>query len=717
MIVVPYSVNYKTAWDEFVRTSKNGTFLIERGFMDYHADRFFDCSVLVFEGENEQDNGHISPEGLMAVFPANWVEEDKTVWSHQGLTYGGLVTALEVTQQEVLEMSQAIIRYYRDRLQARRMVCKPIPYIYSSIPSGEGLYALFRAGARLLARNVATVVPMRNQLRMRTLRQRQAKKALDNGFYIDRLVEGDREGLHEYWQLLDQVLMQHHGVHPLHTENEMALLMSRFPREIKLYLVRHEQRTVAGCVVFVSRQVVHMQYIASGAEGREYGALDLLFRHLINERYKQMEYIDFGTSNEQCGRKLNEGLIFQKEGFGGRAVCYDWYEVELANPAIETMAGQTIERNDSDIRYLDIKAINDSFEPRLTESIERVLRAGCYTIGKACRDFESAFAKFIGSNQCVMVGNGTDALTLTLRAYKTMNDWQDGDEVIVPANTSVPTIRAIEEAGLTPILCEPRIQDFLIDPKAIPQLIGERTRAIIPVHLFGRICQMKEINKLAQKNGLKVIEDASHAHGAMQDGQRAGHLGDCAAFSLGPGKNLGAMGNAGCVCTDDRQLADIVRTMANQGQTENGTYTYRGMNSRTDEFQAAVLVVKLPRLDEDNQRRREIAEIYARGIQNPLVSPPPMPQQAEENVWYAYPVRCPARDALQQRLRECGIQTITHNSTAPHRQQVFGSWSERRLPVSERLCREELSLPISPLMTYAEAERIVKVINEFNIDL
>ena len=719
MIIVPYSVNYKETWDGFVSESKNGTFLFHRGFMDYHADRFFDCSLLVYEGERDggENQAPEGRDGLLAVFPANWCEAEKTVYSHQGLTYGGLVMAADITQQEVMTIMQDLLHYYRDMLQAVRLVYKPVPYIYSPYPAGEDLYALFRAGGVLEARAVSSVVLLRNQLRMRTLRQRQAKKALEHDLYIDRLVEGDREGLHEYWTLLTDVLMRQHGVRPVHSEEEMALLMQRFPREIKVFLVRREQHITAGCVVFVTRQVAHIQYIAAGEEGREYGALDLLFRHLITERYKQMEYLDFGISTEHGGQWLNKGLIFQKEGFGARAVCYDAYTVDLYNEAIDRMTDAPAEADESAIKFLNLKALNDSFEPELTQAMEKVMRSGWYLQGQANRGFEHDFANYCGTRHCVLVGNGMDALTLTLRAYKMLNHWADGDEVIVPANTFIATILAIEEARLTPVLCEPSIQDYLIDVERMKELLTERTRAVMPVHLYGRVCDMSAICDWAHEHGLKVVEDAAQAHGALYQGRRAGHLGDAAGFSFYPGKNLGAIGDAGCVTTDDDQLAETVRMMGNYGCSEKYVNRYKGMNSRTDELQAAVLRVKLPRLDEDNARRRELARMYSEGIQNPLITLPAMPKDPTEHVFYVYPIRCPAREQLQKYLAENGVQTLIHYPIPPHKQEAFGEWNERRLPVTERIHREILSLPISPLMTDCQVQRIVKVLNAFNVDL
>ena len=343
MTIIPYSINRKETWDAFVEMSKNGTFLLKRGYMDYHSDRFFDCSLLIYSGispDGEFKEKSLTTTDLVAVFPANWDKEQRTVYSHQGLTYGGLVVLPEVTQKEVLDIMQAILQYYRDMMQVERLVYKPIPYIYSSIPSGEDLYALFRAGARLSRRLVSTCVSMQNPMKMRSSRVQQARKAVDHGFYIDRMTEGDTETLKEYWALLEDVLMTHHNARPTHTLQEMQLLMSLFPKNIKLYIVRHEKSIVAGIVIFECRRVAHVQYMASGDEGRTYGALDLLMRHLINERYKQFDYVDLGTSNEDEGRVLNEGLIFQKEGFGGRAVCYDTYEISPLPNSLDGKMGQ-----------------------------------------------------------------------------------------------------------------------------------------------------------------------------------------------------------------------------------------------------------------------------------------------------------------------------------------------------------------------------------------
>lgn len=706
--IIPYSINRKETWDAFVESSKNGTFLLKRNFMDYHSDRFFDCSLLVYAGispDGEFKESGLTTKDLVAVFPANWDKENRTVHSHQGLTYGGLLVLPEVTQKEVMDMMQAILQYYRDYMQAVRLVYKPIPYIYSSLPSGEELYALFRAGARLTRRLVSTCVSMRNPMKMATLRMRQARKAVDHGFYIDRIIEGDIETLREYWTLLEGVLEKYHNARPTHTLQEMALLMSQFPKNIRPYIVRHEKRIVAGVVVFECRKVAHVQYIASGEEGRTYGALDLLFRHLINERYKQFDYVDFGTSNEDGGRYLNEGLIHQKEGFGGRAVCYDTYEVNISSLSL---AGD-------DVKYLDLKRLNDSFEPELTAEVARVVQGGWYLLGQENERFSKAFADYCGARFCVPTGNGLDALTMILLAYKQMLGWPDDAEVIVPSNTYIASILAVSRAGLQPVLCEPRLEDYLINPDFIEDLITERTKAIMVVHLYGRVCDMKPIMALADKYGLKVVEDVAQAHGVLYDGVRAGHLSDAAGVSFYPGKNLGALGDAGCVTTDDEALANYVRAMANYGSQEKYLNIMKGLNSRMDEIQAAVLCLKLKRLDADNEARRRVAQAYCEGIRNPLITLPTMPAEPSQNVWHVYPIRTPERNHLREYLSREGIETMVHYPLPPHKQQAYAEWNERTYRISERIHREILSLPMSPVLSDDEVRRVVDVLNSYSL--
>lgn len=318
MTVKSYTSADAELWNGFLKGTRNGTFLFDRRFMDYHADRFTDASLLLLDGRR-----------LRGLFPANWEADGRCVCSHRGLTYGGLLTPPDATATEVEAMLQALMRHYRTELGAERLIYKSIPYIYTTYPSEEDRYALFRAGAVLTARTLSAVVPLGEPLALRTLRRRGVKKALQNDLYIGHLTEGDTATLSAFWHILDEGLRTRHGIRPVHSVAELALLMERFPKEMRLFLVYHDREVVAGCLVFVTARVIHVQYIASNAFARRTGALDLLFHYLITEHYKGMRYLDFGISTEQGGRVLNEGLQFQKEGFGARAVCYDTYELRL----------------------------------------------------------------------------------------------------------------------------------------------------------------------------------------------------------------------------------------------------------------------------------------------------------------------------------------------------------------------------------------------------
>lgn len=701
MEIVAYRNELKEEWDAFVRSSRNGTFLLERSFMDYHADRFVDCSLLVYEDSS-----------LRGVFGATWDEGSRTVTSHGGLTYGGLIYDSEATTVEVLNMLQGIFTWYIDYLSADRVVYKTIPYIYSSCPAEEDRYAIFRAGGRLLSRSISSVVEMSSGIGMRKLRMRGAKRAIDNGMFIDRMSESDWDSLQDYWELLTKVLRERHNVAPVHTFDEMRLLISRFPQNIKLFMVREEKEVVAGCIVFITEQVAHIQYIAAGDRGRECGALDLLFRHLINESFRALRYLDFGISTEAGGSWLNEGLIFQKEGFGARGVCYDTYEIPLDRNVIEEMNGRKA-IGSGNIAFYDLKAYNDSYGTALVDAVSTVVRSGRYLQGPQVKAFETLFADYIGASHCIMCGNGMDALTIIFRALKHMHGWSDDAEVIVPANTFIATILSIKEAGLKPVLCEPRLDDYLLDASRLPECVTEHTVAIVPVHLYGRVCDMDTINHFASTHKLLVVEDAAQAHGAMCEGVHAGHFGIAAGFSFYPAKNLGSLGDSGCIITDDDELAATVRMLGNYGSNEKYVHDIAGINSRSDELQAAVLMVKLKRLDTDNHLRQKIAQAYDDGIDNPLVTKP-LRSSDGQNVYYVYPVRTGYRQQLMKWLEYKGIQTIIHYPIPPHKQGALPEFSELRLPITEQIHREILSLPISPMLTDEEVARIVEAVNSFN---
>lgn len=364
------------------------------------------------------------------------------------------------------------------------------------------------------------------------------------------------------------------------------------------------------------------------------------------------------------------------------------------------------------IKYCDLKKTTEAYEPELSEAVNRVVQSGWYILGNEVRDFERKFAEYCGCGYCIGTGNGLDALTIIMLSYKELGIMQNGDEVIVPANTYIASILSIIQAGLKPVLCEPKWESCNIDPEKIEALIGPRTRAIMAVHLYGRCADMQQIEKIARRHSLKIIEDAAQAHGAILGGRRTGNLGDAAGFSFYPGKNLGALGDGGAITTNDKHLADTARAIANYGSQKKYVNMYKGVNSRLDEIQAATLSVKLQRLDADNEKRRSIARRYNAEINNPHVSTP-TPCDSEEHVFHIYPVFCNKRDELQKHLLECGIETLIHYPIPPHRQEALKEYNNLLFPITERIHSEELSLPCYPTMEDNEVEAVIKALNSF----
>ena len=367
------------------------------------------------------------------------------------------------------------------------------------------------------------------------------------------------------------------------------------------------------------------------------------------------------------------------------------------------------------VSYLDLKKINECHQPHINRAIERVAEGGWYLFGKETSLFETEFARYCGVDYCVGTGNGLDALTLIFMAYISMGRMRQGDEVIVPANTYIASILAVMRAGLKPVFCEPRWHTCNINPDGISPLITSRTRAIMAVHLYGRLCEMDAICRLAARHGLLVVEDCAQAHGATwHDGRKAGAWGDAAGFSFYPGKNLGALGDAGAVTTDNKELAERVRALANYGSTAKYVHTYQGINSRLDEMQAAVLRVKLPGLDAENEMRRRVAQQYLEGIHHSsVVLPAVQDLYPMAHVFHIFTVFCAHRDALQQHLAAQGVQTLIHYPIPPHRQASMAAYGHLHLPITERIHAEELSLPLSPVMTQAEVEAVIKAVNGF----
>lgn len=361
------------------------------------------------------------------------------------------------------------------------------------------------------------------------------------------------------------------------------------------------------------------------------------------------------------------------------------------------------------IPFLDLKAVNARYRSAIEERMAQVLDSGWYLQGRQNEVFAANFARYCGVPHALGVANGLDALRLIIRAL----GYGPGDEILVPANTYIASILAISDNGCTPVPVEPDARSYNIDPTLIEAHLTPRTRAVLVVHLYGQVADMEPITRIAAQHGLKVIEDAAQAHGALYCGRRVGQLGDAAGFSFYPGKNLGALGDAGAVTTHDAELMERVKALANYGSDRKYHHIYKGLNSRLDELQAAVLDVKLAQLDADNARRREIAAYYRRHIQHPEVL---LPQVADElgHVWHLFVVRSRRRDQLQQHLTAHGVQTLIHYPTPPHRQGAYREWAERSYPITEALHRTVLSLPMSPVLTDAQVRYVAEAVNSWD---
>lgn len=364
------------------------------------------------------------------------------------------------------------------------------------------------------------------------------------------------------------------------------------------------------------------------------------------------------------------------------------------------------------VSFLNLKKINAQYRSELIDACTRVIDSGWYLQGEELACFEHEFASYCGVEHCVGVANGLDALTLILRAYIEMGLMTKGDEVIVPANTYIASILAISENGLTPILIEPDPVYFLLDPNKVEEKVTEKTKAIMAVHLYGQTCQMDVINQIAQKYNLKVIEDSAQAHGAYFGSQRSGNLGDASGFSFYPGKNLGALGDGGAITTNDPELARTVKALGNYGSHKKYENIYRGMNSRLDEIQAAILSVKLKNVDKEIMHRRTIADFYLENIKNKNITLPEV-RKTDNHVWHLFVVRTDKRGKLQEFLKDKGIQTLIHYPIPPHKQQAYSSWNDISLPITEMIHNQVLSLPMDPTMTLEAAQAVVDAVNEF----
>ena len=366
------------------------------------------------------------------------------------------------------------------------------------------------------------------------------------------------------------------------------------------------------------------------------------------------------------------------------------------------------------IPFLELKQVTAAHSEEIHEAARRVIDSGWYLQGEETARFEAEYAAYIGTQQCVGVANGLDALTWIFRGYLEMGQLTPGDEVIVPANTFIATILAITDNGLKPILVEPRLETLEIDDSLIEAQITPRTKAICIVHLYGRCAYTEKIRQICDRHHLLLIEDNAQAHGCRTlDGRRTGSLGDAAGHSFYPGKNLGALGDAGAVTTNDNELAQVIRSLANYGSSKKYVFQYCGRNSRLDEIQAAILSVKLKYLDEDNALRARIARLYydhlsdAPGLQLPVRLPD------AQNVYHLFPILCDRRDELQQFLMQQGVQTVIHYPIPPHKQACYREWNTLSLPCPEPLAALDLSLPMGPVMGKMEAKKVCDIIRNF----
>lgn len=362
------------------------------------------------------------------------------------------------------------------------------------------------------------------------------------------------------------------------------------------------------------------------------------------------------------------------------------------------------------VSFLSLKEITALHGDEYKTAVNRVAESGWYLQGEESARFERHYAEFIGTKFCVGCANGLDALSLIFRAYIELGRLKKGDEVIVPANTFIATILAITENNLIPVLVEPKFETLEIDDSLIEERITERTKAVMIVHLYGRNACTEKIVSICKKRGLMLLEDNAQAHGCKFGARMTGSLGDAAAHSFYPGKNLGAFGDAGAVTTDDETLARTVRALANYGSSKKYVFDYVGKNSRLDEINAAVLDVKLSHLVEDNERRKEIAKKYIGGIKNPKVLLPTETGE-DENVFHLFPIFAENRDELQEYLARNEIGTVIHYPIPPHKQQCYSEWNGMSFPITERIAEQELSLPISPAMSDGQADYVIDVLN------
>lgn len=364
------------------------------------------------------------------------------------------------------------------------------------------------------------------------------------------------------------------------------------------------------------------------------------------------------------------------------------------------------------IDFLNLAKINNKYRTEILEAFTRVLDSGWYIGGKELKNFELAFAEYCGVKFAIGVANGLDALTLTLRAWKLMGKLKDGDKVIVPANTYIASVLAVTENKLKPVFVEPDVNTFNLSAECVEKHIAADVKCILAVHLYGQICPMDELTALAAKHNLLVLEDSAQAHGAKLAGIKSGNWGDASGFSFYPGKNLGALGDAGLITTNDAELADVLIALRNYGSFKKYENTYIGVNSRLDELQAAILNIKLSHLDDENENRRRISSYYRSHINNVKIKLPVVKNESE-HVWHLFVIKTEYRDELQKYLKDNGVETLIHYPIPPHKQKAYAEYNHLSLPITEKIHRSVLSLPIDTTMSEEDMIKVVNVINAF----
>lgn len=364
------------------------------------------------------------------------------------------------------------------------------------------------------------------------------------------------------------------------------------------------------------------------------------------------------------------------------------------------------------VDFLNLKRINLELKSELESAFLKVLNSGWFIRGEEVELFEKEFAGYQNQKFCIGVANGLDALVLVIRAWKELGLLKDGDEVLVPANTYIASVLAISENGLIPVFVEPDLKTYNIDPTQLKKSLTAKTKAILPVHLYGRICDMNLIMDFANQHKLLVLEDTAQAHGASLDGKKAGAWGQASGFSFYPGKNLGALGDAGAITTDNEELAQVIKSIANYGSQKKYFNDYQGVNSRLDELQASILRVKLRHLDLQNNKRQKIAAEYLKNINNSFLILPNSPALSQ-HVWHLFVVRSQKRDLLAAHLKNNNVGSMIHYPVPPHKQKAYTQWNHLSLPITEQIHNEVLSLPMDPSMTHLEISRVIEAVNSF----